>query len=152
MFNQKNKAILASIIILIIFSGGLYFIRMKINNLNRIIYPKMNITSGNYTYFIDARDSLLYRSPCKKNNRIKLSDDKVDSIGIIVIRNKIFYINKISKKLCQIDNDGRNKSVIDECNIFMPYQPIFKLGKHLYYYDLENNLMRISADSGRERI
>jgi hypothetical protein len=139
------------IIVLIAFSlGGLGYIKLK--TYSQITYPAISVRISHNLYFISTSDGFLYNTNTDTKVSHRLVNDKIDCLGIIVFKNKLYYVNKISKRLCSIELNGKNIKAIDRCNIIMPFQPLFKLGVHIYYYNSENKLIRIDDRGFKEKI
>jgi hypothetical protein len=149
MLFRKYKLIIVIAFITFLL-GGICFI--KLTPYCRVIYPSLQTSVLHNMYFVNTTDCFLYKVSTETNVKFKLSKDKIDSIGIIILKDKLYYINKITKRLCSIELNGKNMEVIDTCNIIMPFQPLFKLGTHIYYYNLENELIRIDENGILEKM
>ena len=148
LFKRYKLVIIVAVITFIL--GGICFIKIK--PYSEIVYPASRINVVKNLYFVNTADGFLYKTDLDTRVNCKLSKDKIDSIGIIIFKNKLYYINKISKKLCYIELNGENIKEVDTCNIIMPFQPLFRLGVHIYYYNHENELIRIDDNGIRENI
>jgi hypothetical protein len=146
----KRYKIIIIIVFIIFLLGGICFI--KLTPYCKIIYPTLRMSVLHNMYFVNTTDGFLYKESTDTNVKFKLSNDKIDSLGIINLNDRLYYINKTTKRLCSIELNGRNKEEIDTCNIIMPFQPLFRLGTHIYYYNFENELIRIDEKGTLEKM
>lgn len=159
MLNKKNKCFIIVFLIIVLLCGGIGLAKSKIRNFNsfkEIVFPSLNIKQGKWIYYVNTKDGLLYKTynneKMKLKFKLRLSNDKIDSVGVIIFGDKLFYINRLSKKFCSMNLEGKDKKEIGSCNIIMPYQPAFKLGNHVYYYDSKNILIRIDSSGRSEKL
>ena len=146
MVNKKNKYYILLFLIVLILCGGIGFTKSKIKSLNsfkEIVFPSLNIKYGKSIYYVNTEEGFLYKT--YNNGKKRLGKDRIDKVGIIIFEDKLFYVDRLSKKICSMSLEGKDKREIGDCNIIMPYQPAFKLGKHVYYYDCKNILIRINS-------
>lgn len=151
MLNKKHKIIILALILVLV-TVGIGFTKVKLDSYRRIVYPALNIKCGSDTYLVDKQDNQLYKVYNYGRSRVKLIKDKIEETGIILFKDRLYFINKNNNNICSTDLNGKNLKVIDKCNIIMPYQPIFKLGNHVYYYDSNNVLTRLNNNESPEQI
>lgn len=145
-----KRMILFSVILTI--GVGIAYVVHRVNTYTSMVLPSDNIKCGTDTYYLDPKLAELFKVPGNGMGKFKLIKEKLNEAGIIIYNKKIYYVIKKSKKICSMDLDGKNERIIDECNIIMPYQPMFKLGVHIYYYNKENILTRIDNYGRSDRM
>lgn len=153
MLNRKNKCSIIGLVLIILFVVmGLGLAKLKLDSFSKMILPSLSVKVGENTYYVDTKEEVLYKAGNNGKPNVRLTKDRIDKLGIILFDQKLYFINKDNMKFCSIDLDGNNIREIDECNIIISYQPIFKLGEHIYYYNSKNKLTRVDKTGKLEKI
>lgn len=139
----KSKRNVIFLVLLIFLFGGLGFTKSKFNDFKKVIVPSSVLKVGTDTFMID--DQCLYKITNSGKDKSRFLEKNVDSIGILLFENRLYYINKADRYLCSVNLKGEDLRVIDKCNILVPYQTFYKLGLHVYYYDTKDHLNRIDS-------
>lgn len=126
---------------------------IKENKDIKFIIPKMFFLDGNYIYYIDQRDSFIYRVKTDGNVRKNIGNSRVytDGMllsGMIVDDKYVYYINDSdNKKLYRINKDGTGRVCISKRSID-PSDGFYLLNNYIYYFS-NNKFYKISTN-GKE--
>lgn len=135
-------AILASVLTLALASW---------NKSMRVSLPSAKGKLNNYYYEMDIKSGTVNKIDLHTGTGNVIIPIKIKTLGIIIFKNRIFFIKANNNVLTSTDLQGKNMKSYQKCNDYSSLKPLFLLGRHIYYYNEENVLCSIDA-SGREDI
>lgn len=96
---------------------------------------------GKFIYYVNAEDGKIYKLKIDNKEKVKLSDDIIETGGIVIDKEFIYYNNK---GITKIKKDGSAKTSIlqDNSNVFT----IIDVDQQWMYYLNDVGLFRIKKD------